>query len=125
MTMIHGVPFVQCRKAILVTTAREPEERLRERFEGYKNMDEVLEHRSAYEHQLDSKKITPEVELFVHKSSLEGWVESGYDIDVIDSRIAFPILISLQKHDAAARNALYYEVERRWAEGTTRPGRRS
>lgn len=119
MTMIDGVPFVQCRKAIIVQQGPEAGENLAQRLSNYKNFDEFLANRSKSESRLDFEiKVRPETELFVHKSTIQGWVESGYNIDVIDSNIAFPILIALQKHDADARNALFYEVERRWNEGS-------
>ena len=129
MTMIGGKPFVQCRRAIIELPAKTTDsakDKLAERMSEYRNMDEVLAGRSAHERFGDtdtdpSLKIIPEEELLAHASNLQAWVENDYNIDVIDSRIAFPILKELDRiGDKKARNAIVFHVEQRWIEGNNK-----
>ena len=116
MTMIHGKPFVQCRKLIL---AARNEGEIAERLGEFENMDDFIASRTSRERDLDfSIEIDPETELFGHASSIQAWAERGYNIDLIDTMIAFPILMELSKHDPDARRAMFFEVERRCNEGS-------
>ena len=122
MTMIRGKPFVQCRGAVV---QGRNEDAIAERMGNFHDTDEFLANRTPEEKKLDDQMVhgkihlvDPETELFVHASNLQAWVDNDYNLDLIDSRIAFPILLELYKFEDKAENALFYEIERRWYEGS-------
>lgn len=63
-------------------------------------------------------EISPEEEFWGHCSNMETWVENNYNSQVLDMRLAFPILNELSNlGDKKARFKLSEEVFRRYDEG--------
>ncbi len=84
-------------------------------------MDEILQEYALPEHHQRNLakrcRLSRAEEMFVHASNLQAWAEHSYDVDLIDSRLAFPILRHLRHFDKVANNAYLHAVHERWSAG--------
>jgi len=86
------------------------------------SMDEILAKYALPENE--SKKFTREAgltladEVFVHASNLQAWVEHDYNVNLIDSRLAWPLLRQLRPYDPHANDAFLQAVHERWTAGS-------
>ena len=86
-------------------------------YDEIQSVDEVAE---LLDHSLEGIEeevpIPPEVEFWGHCSNLQAWVENGYDMRLIHSNLAFPLLKRLTEvGDTRAELALQEEIYKRFA----------
>ncbi|MFW9825346.1 MAG: leucine-rich repeat domain-containing protein [Candidatus Thorarchaeota archaeon] len=99
--------FRQC-KSLLLTIAKSSK---------IKNMDEIIEEASINENEL----LPPEIEFWGHCSNLQAWAENNYNTNLLDKRLAFPLLkILTELGDMNAKNQFRREIEKRLETGTTK-----
>lgn len=71
------------------------------------------------EKDISSFGIIPETEFLVHCSNLQVWVENNYNADLLESRLAFPLLKRLtEAGDIEAKKAFKEEIARRYGDGS-------
>lgn len=88
------------------------------KLESLRTLDEQINYLSTEGEHIKFAKISPREEFFVHCSNLQAWVESNYSSDLIDFRIAFPILRELvQVKDSDAIRVFNDEIARRFHSG--------
>lgn len=108
-----GHEFLIC-KAVIVNI---PKEKIPE----VKSMDDVFEVSEVIEEEKDFTKygITPLTEFWVHCSNLQVWAENGYNTDLLQTDLAFPLLKRLSElGDVTAKIIFKEEIARRYAYGT-------
>jgi hypothetical protein len=99
--------FRQC-KSLLFTISKSSK---------IKNIDEIIEEASIN----DSEVIPPDVEFWGHCSNLQVWAENNYDTNLLDKRLAFPLLQKLTElGDKTAKNQFRREIVKRLETGTTK-----
>ncbi|MBD3186178.1 hypothetical protein GF325_05065 [Candidatus Bathyarchaeota archaeon] len=105
---IKSKRFRICKQLILNI----PLEKARSSIDEYASIDELAEHFRNTE--LVRVDIDPELEFWAHHSNLQAWYENGYDTNLLEARLAFPLLKALVKAgDPAAENAYIAEIRRR------------
>ncbi|MFW9873702.1 MAG: hypothetical protein ACFFG0_11400 [Candidatus Thorarchaeota archaeon] len=110
---VDGVVFLIC-KAIILNI---PKNKIPE----VKSMDDILEVSGMIEHEEDLTKygITPLTEFWVHCSNLQIWAENDYNSDLLETKIAFPLMKRLSEvGDLKAKQIFKEEIARRYANGT-------
>ncbi|MEJ2280263.1 MAG: hypothetical protein P8Y70_21325 [Candidatus Lokiarchaeota archaeon] len=113
---INDEPFLICSYILLVNP------QLDDRFSDIDSIDDLKE---ILDGQLESSYIspkelgiTPEEEFWAHCSNLEIWVENDYDMRILDSMLAFPILKKLKElGDLKAKAIFNEEVLKRYVKG--------
>ena len=108
-TAVDGHAVVQCRHAVLLVPIDVQVSSMTDAIQRFVDADASVK---------ADRTIGKETNFFVHASSVQAWVESGYDIDVIDERIAFPVLEHLVPVDEQARVVLLRIIEGRWKDDT-------
>ena len=88
-------------------------------FEDIESIDEAakgLNH--SLENDISEYTIPPEVEFWGHSSNLQAWYEYGYDLRLLHSNLAFPLLQKLDEvGDPLARQVLKEELVKRLIDG--------
>ncbi|TFG24292.1 MAG: leucine-rich repeat domain-containing protein [Promethearchaeota archaeon] len=116
-------PYLQC-KYLLFNISEEN----REKYDEIKSIDEAadlldksmetLNAPSSEEDALTVYGIPPETEFWAHSSNLQVWAESGYDMRLLHSNLAFPLLKELaEAGDPLANRIFKEEVVKRFLEG--------
>jgi Leucine-rich repeat (LRR) protein len=118
---INGEKFRQCTYLLLVNP------HLKEGQSEINSIDEARELlRGDLEERLTPEDlgITPEEEFWAHCSNLQAWVDHDYDVRLLDSRLAFPLLAELKKlGDPVAKTAFISEFSHRYLNGTDKTRR--
>jgi Leucine-rich repeat (LRR) protein len=108
---ILGKEFIQC-KALIVDLPNQELSNLSEL-----TFDDLSMYSKSSERYVD--KISPQELFWGHCSNLQAWTESGYNSDLIDSRLAFPLLKRLTEvGDLDAKKAFKEEIARRFSSGS-------
>ncbi|MHA1497457.1 MAG: hypothetical protein ACTSRT_07895 [Promethearchaeota archaeon] len=82
-----------------------------------KSLNELLDTiQSQSEYTMEYENIiTAEEEFFVHCSNIQAWYESGYNTDLLDHRLSFPLLRMLvRNNDLDAMKVYKEEIARRF-----------
>ena len=89
-------------------------------IQDVQSVDDLLEIRKVLKDQeINNEGITAETEFLVNCSNLQAWAENGYNTDLMDSRIAFPLLKRLAElGDKTAKSIFKEEIIRRYKNGT-------
>ncbi|HEC39886.1 hypothetical protein LCGC14_0701730 [marine sediment metagenome] len=104
---VDGEEFMQCKYLLIVN----PQER--EEFREITSVDEASELlRNDLERNLKPKDlgITGEEEFWGHCSNLQAWVENDYNINIIHTNLALPLLKELAKKGVLKAKAKLKEV---------------
>jgi len=109
---VDGEEFLICKTAILDI----PKEKISE----IGSIDDIIDISTLIEPEdLEEYGITPLTEFWAHCSNLQVWAENGYNSDLLDSRLAFPLLKRLvDLGDTKAKIMFKEEIARRYAYGT-------
>ncbi|MFW9876616.1 MAG: hypothetical protein ACFFG0_26270 [Candidatus Thorarchaeota archaeon] len=101
--------FIQCKHLLMDINIKESD-----LYEDIGSIDNAIENLSnKYEIELP-----PEIEFWGHCSNIQTWVENNYNTDLLEMKIAFPLLKALSDAgDKRARIRLNEEVIRRFNEG--------
>ncbi len=110
---VDGKPFLYCAFLVAsIDTSKASEIR---------SVDEIAEIPGSHSLEglgAENQGITPDEQMWGFASSLQGWVESGYNTRAIHSNLAFPLLKELAKAgDAKAKRELQWGLVERLKEG--------
>ena len=116
---LYGNLFSQCKHLVISI----PSEEIKD-FNEFESIDQVSDiFFPRYYLILDKNpefiaQIDPETEFWGHCSNLQAWVESGYNTDLLDRKLAFPILKALvEAGDLKAKKVFSNEITRRIKRG--------
>lgn len=88
-----------------------------DRYKSTESIDELIDE-FAQEGLEKPRDITPEAEFWAHCSNLQAWAEHGYNTDLLDYRLSFPLLEKLsQEGDLQAKRIFKEEIARRLMRG--------
>ncbi len=109
-------PFLQCKYLLVRKTVNE----LKDFLEGIETIDELAEH---LDHSLENVEpelidIPTETRFWAHCSNMQVWAENGYDMRLLHSNLAFPLLKRLMEiGDPLAKKLFKEEVVKRFLKG--------
>ncbi len=85
-------------------------------YDEFKSIDEVAEYLNhSLEGREENISIPPEVEFWGHCSNLQAWFENGYDVRLLHSNLAFPLLRRLTEvEDSRAKLVFQEEICKRF-----------
>ena len=112
---IKDKPFLHCKYLLLNISLDNTKD-----LEDIDAIDDAIE---ILDQSLEGKKptefkISPETEFWGHCSNLQAWVEQNYDVRLIHSNLAFPLLRKLvEVGDPIAKRVLKEEVVLRFING--------
>ncbi len=114
---VAGEPFIQCKKLLLNI----PVENL-ENFSEIESIDEVADMlKWDIENGQDGVEydLSPETEFIGHCSNLQSWYEHEYNINLLHTNIAFPLLKKLTEvGDFLAKRVFKEEIAKRFTMGS-------
>ena len=112
---VNKKQFTHCKYVLLNI----PVDSLNEYYE-INSIDEILDKQDQSLEEY-SIMITPEAEFWAHCSNLQLWAEYGYNSDLLDSILAFPLLKKLtQEVDPQAKRIFKEEIAKRLERGEPR-----
>nr|NGX50083.1 hypothetical protein [Candidatus Anoxychlamydiales bacterium] len=109
---VNGKEFTQCRYVLLNIPIDDIEQ-----YNAINSIDEVLDN---LDHSLEenSEALPPGTEFWAHCSNLQAWAEREYNVDLLDSKISFPLLKTLsQEGDLIAKKVFKEEIAKRLMRG--------
>ena len=112
---VNGTVFRQCKFLLLNIPVKEVG-----KFEDIESIDEAAEKldKSLEQYKPITYNIPPETEFWAHCSNLQVWVDHNYDIRLLHSRLALPLLKKLvDLGDFLAKNVLKEEIAKRLLNG--------
>ena len=107
--------FLNCKHILLNLSIEDLEN-----INGLKSIDDIIEFKDKKD---EFKKffISQEVEFWGHCSSIQAWAENNYDTNLLDTRLAFPLLKKLTElHDYKANIIFKEEIVKRLKTGSYR-----
>lgn len=116
---VKGKLFRQCIRLVIHIPVGEVEQydqidSIDEAFELYRRLDE-----KQFYSEDNKLVITPEEEFWGHCSNIQAWVEHDYDIRLLHSNLAFPLLKALAKEGLdRARMRFKFEIMKRFEIGS-------
>jgi len=109
---VNGKKFTHCKYVLLNIPVGDFDH-----YSSIKSIDEIMDN---LDHSLEDypRTIPPEVEFWAHCSNLQAWEEYGYNTDLLDSALSFPLLKKLtQEGDPQAKRAFKEEIAKRLIRG--------
>jgi len=106
---VDGNKFTHC-KYLLINI---PKDKI-EDYDEFNSIDEIkgfLD--NGMEKEPEKYEIPTETEFWAHCSNLQAWVENGYNTDILEMRLAFPLLKELSRRDPRAGQKFREELVRR------------
>ena len=81
-----------------------------QKYEHSPSMDQITDHYKKEYGEGTPIKITSQEEFWGHCSNFQAWVENDYNCDIMDSRLAFPILKKIANYDPKAMMIFKEEI---------------
>ena len=110
--IVNGRRFTHCKYVLLNIPIDD--------IDHYTSIDSINEIINNSDHLLEvyPEIITPEVEFWAHCSNLHAWAENGYNTDLLDSVLSFPLLKEIAKEgDPQAKRVFKGEIAKRLMRG--------
>ena len=89
----------------------------RPRSEKSPSLDHITDHYRDIKGEPNHQKIKPKEAFWGHCSNFQAWVENDYNTDIMDRKLAFPILRKLAKVDPKARQIFKEEIIHKLKQG--------
>lgn len=109
---VNGELFTQCKFLLLNIPIDKVDE-----LDDIESIDEAAErlnHELEFQHK-NKIKISPETEFWAHCSNLQAWAEYKYDVRLLHSNLAFPLLKALTNvGDLIAKEVFKQEIKSRF-----------
>lgn len=117
-TYVNGERLIHCRHLFITAPIETPIDDMDDLIKYYSDKGLNAKFKIYSGSGLKKKNIIePEVQLWVHASNIQAWVESGYNPRVIDSQLSRIILPKLVEHDSRALDKLLLCLKEEWITG--------